>query len=103
MGEVYPGLPVDLARSIIDQLGFSGAVETGTYMGDSARIMREMVPEVWTVEASDEIWEAASANLADLTGVHLLRGKSETVLEKLVPELKSPVLYWLDEIGRAHV
>ena len=96
MGEVFFGLPENLARAVVREMGLRGAVETGTHLGDSAVKLREFVPEVWTVELSEAYVERARERHRDADGVHFLQGSSDVVLRELAPTFTDPMLYWLD-------
>lgn len=96
MGEVFFGVPENLARAVVREMGLRGAVETGTHLGDSAVKLREFVPEVWTVELSEAYVERARERHRDADGVHFLQGSSDVVLRELAPTFTDPMLYWLD-------
>jgi hypothetical protein len=96
MGEVYFGIPVPLARALIEGLGLRDAVETGTHLGDTAAALSEMVEHVWTVELAHDYLERARARHADRPQITFLEGSSPVVLDGLAPSLGRPTLFWLD-------
>lgn len=96
MGEVFFGIPKELTRLLVRDLGLRGAVETGTYLGDSAVKLRELVPEVWTIELSEAYASRARERHRDAAGVHFIQGRSDAVLRELAPKWTTPMLYWLD-------
>jgi len=99
MGIVTFGLPVDLARELVSAGGLSAAVETGTYLGDSAIALRDLVPTVVSIELLDELYEKAKRNVGNRDGIKLLKGYSPRVLSEIVDQLSGPTLFWLDAHG----
>jgi len=99
MGALTFGIPRDLAEALVLAGNLKSAVESGTYLGDSARFLASIVPDVWTIEVLPEIHVEAVRRLHDLDGIRALLGPSEKVLAEVVPELTSPTLYWLDGHG----
>src|SRR5689334_902895 len=99
MGSVTFSIPIDLAAALIDASGVRYAVETGTYLGDSARQLDDLVDEVWTVELVPAILVQAAERLADRPTVHLVEGYSPEVLPGVLAQVPGPALYWLDGHG----
>jgi hypothetical protein len=99
MGSVTFSIPIDLAAALIDASGVRYAVETGTYLGDSARQLDDLVDEVWTVELVPAILAQAAERLADRPTVHLVEGYSPEVLPGILAQVPGPALYWLDGHG----
>ncbi len=96
MGEVFFGIPEELAGLLVRDLGLRGAVETGTYLGDSAVKLRELLPEVWTIELSEAYASRARERHRNPAGIHFIQGRSDAVLRELAPKWTAPMLYWLD-------
>lgn len=93
MGSVRAGVPLDLARRLRDSLELQAAVETGTYLGDSAVSLAQHFDRVWTIEVAEHLWSAAKESHArpNVTFVH---GASQDELSGIDPG--GPALYWLD-------
>lgn len=96
MGAVFAGIPAVLAADLVREMGLTAAAETGTHLGDSTRVLRGLVPVVWTVELSSDYLQRAQRNLVDLEGIHFLQGSSDRVFAELLPTLPMPFLFWLD-------
>ena len=96
MGEVRPGIPVDLAIALRDRLALVGAVETGTYLGDSAVLLGQSFVQVWTIELAEALWQQAREKHVTATNVHFMHGASQNVLAEVAGKLTGPALYWLD-------
>ncbi len=100
MGAVIFGIPTDLAESLVMAGALTGAVETGTYLGDTAIALRKLVPKVWSVELIDSIYRRAQDHVGRRDGINLLLGYSPVVLEQLASEVGGPTLFWLDAHGK---
>ena len=98
MGAVTFGIPIDLASALVEAGGLTAAVETGTYLGDSAIALRRLVPKVWSIELIPAIYERAKRRVHD-DAIFLSCGYSPQVLAKIRDEVERPVLFWLDGHG----
>lgn len=99
MGVVTFGIPIDLANALVEAGGLTGAIETGTYLGSSASVLRDIVPQVWTVGLRDDIYRKAVERVGGRGGITLFLGHSPSVLADLVNKIEGPVLFWLDAHG----
>lgn len=96
MGNQTFGIPLRLASDLVKGLGLVEAVETGTYLGDTTRVLRALVPKVWTIELSQQLSDTARERLSDLEGIEFIIGDSKTSLAGVVSVLSGPALFWLD-------
>jgi predicted SAM-dependent methyltransferase len=71
-------------------------VETGTYLGDSAKWASSHFERVITIELSEYYTTEARRRLSLLPNVQILCGNSGHVLREVVPVLEGPSIYWLD-------
>ena len=72
-------------------------IETGTYLGETARWAAKFFSDVRTVELGAERYADTSAALRDLSNVVCYQGDSRAVLAKLREELAgTPSVMWLD-------
>jgi hypothetical protein len=88
-------VPPELAAALRDRLGLRRAVETGTYLGGSARLLASLFDSVVTIELSESLATRAARELADYPNVTVRQGDSRQIL----PELAAadvPTLYWRD-------
>ena len=99
MGAVTFGVPLDLARTLVRAGGLRSAVETGTYLGDSALALRKLVPRVWTVELLPDIHRQAAERIGTRSDITLLLGYSPDVLAGIATDVEGPTLFWLDGHG----
>jgi hypothetical protein len=72
-------------------------IETGTYLGDTlAAIASNREIECQSIELSVEYFEAAKKRFVNYSNVNLIQGDSSVVLAKLIKNVNSPTLFWLD-------
>jgi hypothetical protein len=72
------------------------AVETGTLFGDSTSEMRNHFDEVHTIELNKELYERAVHRFAPIDGIFCHYGNSGEVLGRLVTEINSSAIFYLD-------
>lgn len=96
MGMTRPGVPLELATRLRDQIGLEGAAETGTYLGDSAASLAEHFGHVWTIELAEPLWEQARRRHETLDNVTFLQGASQDLLSGVADSAPGALLYWLD-------
>ena len=71
-------------------------VEAGTYFGDMIAGTRTEFHEIYSVELEDWLYERARRRFARFPHIHLLHGSSGELIPRIVSELQSPALFWLD-------
>lgn len=82
--------------SIAEQMGVDTFVETGTYLGQTTRLLAGVCKNVVTIEIDPALHARAVESLADLPNVKLLLGDSGTLLPQVLSSLTVPALFWLD-------
>jgi hypothetical protein len=70
-------------------------VETGTYLGDSARFAARVFPRVVTIEIKAEFQDQAKARTQGLN-IEFLLGDSASLLPGVVSSLRGTTFFWLD-------
>ena len=71
-------------------------VETGTYMGDMVDAQRDHFKKIYSIELSEKLFNRARKRFKDHLHIKIVQGDSGTVLNKLMAEIDSPALFWLD-------
>lgn len=71
-------------------------VESGTFLGDTTRVLARHADRVFTIEPSPELATRARRRLVGLRNVEVLEGRSEDVMPTLVGQLSGTVSFWLD-------
>jgi hypothetical protein len=87
---------MDLAGRLITGCALDGAIETGTFHGDTAAELAKLVPQVWTIELDEALFASAAERFRDHPGVQPLRGPSPEVLTDLSASVTGRLLFWLD-------
>jgi hypothetical protein len=90
--------PANIKSACLIRNGIPGAtwVETGTYLGETARMLAEHGNKVFTVEPQPELYIQARERLDDVAKITVIHGTSEAVLPELLPTLSGDVNFWLD-------
>lgn len=71
-------------------------VESGTYHGDMIAALKDGFDKLYSIELSAALYNKAKWRFRNDLNVHLINGDSGEELEKLVPQLEGPALFWLD-------
>lgn len=71
-------------------------VETGTYLGETTRVLARSAAKVFSVEPEPKLFSRATKKFAGTPNVTILHGTSEAVLPSLLPSLSGAVNFWLD-------
>jgi hypothetical protein len=97
MGVFWRGLPYFLVeRSSMLLTGNSEAIETGTYLGDSAEVLAAFFAKVTTIERDKTLAKKATNRFINNEDVSVLLGSSRDLLRGVVPPVGCPTLFWLD-------
>ncbi len=100
----YPlpaGVPEDdekhtILREYARRFGCRVLVETGTYQGDTVAAVQRDFDEVYTIELHEELYRRARWRFVFDRHVHVRQGDSAEELDRVLPELDRPTLFWLD-------
>jgi FkbM family methyltransferase len=71
-------------------------VETGTFLGDTVEFFKKKFDRVYSIELSEELYTDAKKRFEKDENVTILRGDSGEVLQRIVPSINAPALFWLD-------
>jgi hypothetical protein len=71
-------------------------VETGTLHGDMIEAMKDHFEELYSIEISPEFAAKAQQRFANSAKIRIIENDSAIALQRLVPELHRPSLFWLD-------
>lgn len=95
MGMVNFGIPIDHANWLKTKLNLNVAVEGGTYVGNTAKLLSKNYEKVYTIEKSKEMYEIAERNLCKINNVFLRLGDTRDYLKEITNK-EDGVLFWLD-------
>ena len=61
-------------------------IETGTYYGETTKLLSQISKKTISIEADKELYETSKKKLKNLKNLELFYGKSEDLLDKLISE-----------------
>lgn len=96
MGFVRMGPPEDLILSLKEKFEINNFIETGTYMGATAKWASQYFEKVSTIEKSGAIFSVATSNLNGIENINIINSDSRDALRELVRVIKEPAIFWLD-------
>ena len=71
-------------------------VETGTFLGETTRLLAIGGGHVYSLEPATGLYERAAKKFSTIENVTIIHGPSEDEFPLLLPLLKGPVNFWLD-------
>jgi hypothetical protein len=71
-------------------------VETGTYLGDTTKVLAAHSRRVVSIEPEPQLYRNATIRLAYFRNIELIMGCSEDVFPHLLPTIRGDVNFWLD-------
>jgi hypothetical protein len=96
MGAVTFGIPKKLVLLIREHFSVTIFIETGTFKGRTSVWAAGHFHDVYTIENSRQLFDAAASTLGAYRNIHLLFGNSALQLKNVIEELNQPALFWLD-------
>ena len=84
-----------LLKTIVKNADFSNAVETGTYLGRSTKILSHNIENVYTVEIKKDLFEFTKRKFRK-SSVNFLLGDSEEILNRIIHKIKGRTIFYLD-------
>lgn len=94
MGVVNFGIPLEDAKYLQKTMNLGVAVEGGTYLGGTAKALRQIFDKVITIENSDRMYIKAKENLAGMD-ISVLKGDTRSYLPQILKS-EDNILFWLD-------
>jgi hypothetical protein len=71
-------------------------VETGTFLGDMVAAQRKFFDKIYSIELDNNLWKDANHRFRKYPNISILHGDSGKLLQKVVPQLNQPAIFWLD-------
>ncbi len=96
VGLFHPGIPPWLLRWADETGAVTGAIETGTFRGDSAATLRQTFGNCITIERDHLLAQQAADRFADDPNIVVRCGSSRDVLPEICADLAEPAIFWLD-------
>ena len=90
--------PFYIKQAVILRNGFSNAtwIETGTYLGQTTRVLSKHATKVYSLEPEPTLFANAQSLFRNISNIEILNGTSEEVLPSLLPKVHNDVNFWLD-------
>ena len=76
--------------------GLRVLVETGTYYGDMVAAMKTHFDRIYSIELSAALYKLDVRRFRGERNIALIEGDSGVEIDKIINELKTPALFWLD-------
>lgn len=94
------GLPPEykkrgLLKKIIKNIKFDNAIETGTYLAQTTKILIKYIPNVYSFEIKKDLYLFAKKKYRK-TKINFIYGDSAEKLGNLLKKLRGPTLFFLD-------
>jgi hypothetical protein len=71
-------------------------IETGTYTGHMVLSMLDKFQKVYSIELDKVLYQKAVTKFHSYKHVQILQGESDKILKKLLPNVETSCLFWLD-------
>ena len=90
--------PDFIMRAVILRNGLPDAtwIETGTYLGETTRLLSKHGQRVHSLEPEPKLYAKAREKFSNTQNVTIINGTSETVFPTLLPNIGGNVNFWLD-------
>jgi hypothetical protein len=82
--------------ALMSERGHDMLIETGTYLGETTAYFASRARRVVSIEIEPALHARAARLFADAPSVEILLGDGMEIVPRLVGELESPCLIWLD-------
>ncbi len=71
-------------------------IETGTFVGETTKLLSKHFPGVFTIEASEECQKIAKRHLGNRSNISFYSGTSEDLFESIIKKQKGKINIFLD-------
>jgi|SRR6185312_6415257 len=96
MGHIYKGIPKKIVLDFLRTENIGCFVETGTHIGSTAFWAAGNFKKVYTIEIMEELSKQVSQRPDCPKNINFYAGSSLEVLPRIVKELDSNSIFWLD-------
>lgn len=83
-------------RSIAEKTKIPVFIETGTYLGDTINVVKDLFDVIYSIELDTKLANRAKRIFKKYSKIHIIEGDSGKILPKLLREINKPILFWLD-------
>lgn len=85
-----------LVKEYASRFSIKTFVETGTYLGTMTNAVKNTFDSIYTIELDRKLYERARNKFKRVKKIQVLQGDSAKVIAKVLKEIETPVLFWLD-------
>jgi hypothetical protein len=71
-------------------------IESGTYLGQMVHAVKEVFPEIYSIELGTQLFERVQKEFAQAQHITILHGDSGEILGQILDRIQKPCLFWLD-------
>jgi hypothetical protein len=96
MGDVYKGIPYQLALELKEKYRLDTFIETGTLIGRTAKWASEHFASVYTIESDYHLYTIASGHICKQPNIQCFHGLSQVMLPRALRMFSGSALIWLD-------
>ncbi len=97
MGIVQMGAPKELILNLKEHFQLDTFVETGTFEGKTTAWAAQHFRKVYTIEGAEVLYRAVVEKFGQpKANIQFIYGDTRQQLRGLIPQLQTPVLFWLD-------
>lgn len=96
MGNIRQGPPEEIVLHLRNTYKVPVFVETGTFLGNTARWASQHFSTVFTIEFAEAIYHQAVSAHQHIAHISFLYGHTREKLAEVVNTLSTPAIFWLD-------
>jgi hypothetical protein len=71
-------------------------VETGTFLGATAAVLKEYFKKIYTIELQEDLAKKCIERFKNENSIEVFQGDSSILLKEIIFKLNSNTLFWLD-------
>jgi len=100
LNKIWTGTPTEnskrrLLKLILNEINFDYAVETGTYLARTTKLLDKYVKKVYTTEINYDLYKFAKKKHSQST-IKFMHGKSEKLIYEILNEIYGKTIFYLD-------
>ncbi len=86
----------ELSKIVDDFKSVTIFIETGTYFGDTIEYFKNRFEQLYSIELSESLANKAIERFRTETHIKIIAGNSDDQIGKVLTNIASPCLFWLD-------
>lgn len=85
-----------ILRGIVVKNRIKTFVETGTYKGYMIDAVKNIIPEIYSIEIDNFLANKAAERFKRFKNISIINGDSSKEITEIITKLENPTLFWLD-------